>query len=92
MSICLSACLSPLWRCWPTGLKLLSACAGDSDGMVVRLALLSLLAVFKDLLPGYRIRGLSEEEAQVNLCWVLQKTHRLRQLCAFAGGHTHADS
>jgi hypothetical protein len=35
--------------------------------MVVRLALLSLLAVFKDLLPGYRIRGLTEEEAQVNL-------------------------
>jgi hypothetical protein len=33
--------------------------------VVVRLALLSLLAVFKDLLPGYRIRGVSEEEAQV---------------------------
>lgn len=48
-----------------TGLRLLSVCACDADGVVARLALLSLLAVFKDLLPGYRIRGVSGEEAQV---------------------------
>lgn len=35
------------------------------DGYVVRLALLSLLAVFKDLLPGYRIRSVTEEEQEV---------------------------
>ncbi len=49
------------------GLRLLSACAADGDGVVVRLALLSLLAVFKDLLPGYRIRPVAEEEAQVRV-------------------------
>ncbi|KAF6266173.1 CBF/Mak21 family-domain-containing protein [Scenedesmus sp. NREL 46B-D3] len=47
------------------GLRLLLGCAGDRDGTVVRLALLSLLAVFKDLLPGYRIRSLTEEEQEV---------------------------
>lgn len=52
------------------GLRLLSVCAADGDGVVVRLALLSLLAVFKDLLPGYRIRPVSEEEAGVSaICW-----------------------
>jgi hypothetical protein len=36
---------------------------------VARLALLSLLAVFRDLLPGYRIRSLTEEEQQVSRHW-----------------------
>jgi nucleolar complex protein 3 len=48
------------------GLRLLLGCAADRDGTVVRLALLSLLAVFKDLLPGYRIRSLTEEEQEVS--------------------------
>jgi hypothetical protein len=47
------------------GLRLLLGCAADRDGTVVRLALLSLLAVFKDLLPGYRIRSLTQEEQEV---------------------------
>lgn len=47
------------------GLRLLASCAADRDGYVVRLALLSLMAVFRDILPGYRIRSLTEEEAQV---------------------------
>lgn len=59
---CLPACLPARTH---TGLRLLSVCASDADGVVARLALLSLLAVFKDLLPGYRIRGVSGEEAQV---------------------------
>lgn len=47
------------------GLRLLLGCAADTDGQVVRLALLSLLAVFRDILPGYRIRSLTEEEQEV---------------------------
>jgi nucleolar complex protein 3 len=43
-------------------------CAGDADGVVARLALLSLFAVFKDITPGYRIRGLTEDEAEVWPC------------------------
>jgi hypothetical protein len=51
------------------GLRLLLGCAADRDDLVVRLALLSLLAVFKDLLPGYRIRSLTEDEQEVG--WVV---------------------
>jgi nucleolar complex protein 3 len=55
------------------GLRLLLGCAADRDGTVVRLALLSLLAVFKDLLPGYRIRSLTEEEQEVGLLVVKEQ-------------------
>jgi nucleolar complex protein 3 len=48
-------------------------CAADGDGVVVRLALLSLLAVFKDLLPGYRIRPVAEEEAGVSAQTIMSK-------------------
>jgi hypothetical protein len=55
------------------GLRLLLRLAADEDGVVVRLALMSCLLVFKDLLPGYRIRPPSEAELQVGVapwvCW-----------------------
>jgi nucleolar complex protein 3 len=60
------------------GLRLLLGCAADRDGTVVRLALLSLLAVFKDLLPGYRIRSLTEEEQEVGFDDWLQSFWQFR--------------
>jgi nucleolar complex protein 3 len=51
------------------GLRLLLRLAADEDGVVVRLALMSCLLVFKDLLPGYRIRPPSEAELQVGADW-----------------------
>jgi hypothetical protein len=35
---------------------------------VSRLAMLSLLAVFKDIIPGYRIRLPTEKELEVKVC------------------------
>ncbi|KAF8055732.1 noc3l [Scenedesmus sp. PABB004] len=49
------------------GLRLLLTCAADRDGHVSRLGLLSLLGVFRDLLPGYRIRSLSEQEQETRV-------------------------
>ena len=40
---------------------------------VQRLALLSLSSIFKDILPGYRIRELSEEEAAVKVTKAVQR-------------------
>jgi nucleolar complex protein 3 len=40
---------------------------------VQRLALLSLSSVFKDILPGYRIRDLNEEEKVVKVTKAVQK-------------------
>nr|KAJ3419515.1 hypothetical protein HK105_006854 [Polyrhizophydium stewartii] len=50
--------------------------AGDSkDERVVKLALLTQLAVFKDIIPGYRIRKLTEKELSVQ---VSKEVKRLR--------------
>lgn len=43
-------------------LKALLELLRDKDGQVCRLAMLTLLAVFKDLLPAYRIRPVVDEE------------------------------
>lgn len=43
-------------------LKVLGGLVGDADPQVSRLAMVSLLAVFKDIVPGYRIRPPSEQE------------------------------
>ena len=43
-------------------LRALLALTADSDGAVRRLAQLSLLAVLRDIMPGYRIRLPSEKE------------------------------
>lgn len=40
---------------------------------VQRLALLSLSSIFKDILPGYRIRDLTEEEQAVKVTKSVQK-------------------
>ncbi len=53
-------------------LRTLIALAADGDAHVARLAQLSLLVVFKDIVPGYRIRPPAEREQQVSRtdCWV----------------------
>ncbi|KAK9844945.1 hypothetical protein WJX74_008987 [Apatococcus lobatus] len=46
-------------------LRLLVTLASDKDPQTARLASLSLLAVFRDILPGYRIRLPTEKEQEV---------------------------
>jgi hypothetical protein len=40
---------------------------------VSKLALLSLMAIFRDILPGYKIRKLSDEELQVQVTKAVKK-------------------
>ncbi|KAF9947388.1 hypothetical protein BGZ72_010594 [Mortierella alpina] len=48
-------------------LKRLRTMAQDSSDVIKKLALLTQLAVYKDILPGYRIRPLSEKEQNVTV-------------------------
>ncbi|KAF9284973.1 hypothetical protein BGZ88_009726 [Linnemannia elongata] len=48
-------------------LKKLRAMAQDPSDVIKKLALLTQLAVYKDILPGYRIRPLSEKEQSVTV-------------------------
>ncbi|GAX79807.1 hypothetical protein CEUSTIGMA_g7247.t1 [Chlamydomonas eustigma] len=54
-------------------LKILLALANNQDSQVSRLALLSLLAVFRDIIPGYRIRPPTDQELQVKVSKEVQK-------------------
>jgi nucleolar complex protein 3 len=45
-------------------LRILLALLHDRDAVVCRLAMLSLLAVFRDVIPGYRIRPVEEKEQE----------------------------
>ena len=49
----------------------------DSRTAVVKLAILTLLSIFKDIIPGYRIRKLSEQELGV------ETTKQVRKLRAY---------
>ncbi|CAN6455552.1 unnamed protein product [Victoria cruziana] len=48
-----------------SSLKELLAMCNDDNKTIVKLGLLSLLAVFKDIIPGYRIRLPTEKELQM---------------------------
>ncbi|XP_022147948.1 nucleolar complex protein 3 homolog [Momordica charantia] len=48
-------------------LKEMLQIAKDSDQAIVKLGLLSLLAVFKDIIPGYRIRLPTEKELEMKV-------------------------
>ncbi|KAF9301100.1 hypothetical protein BGZ74_007168 [Mortierella antarctica] len=48
-------------------LKKLRAMAQDPSDVIKKLAMLTQLAVYKDILPGYRIRPLSEKEQNVTV-------------------------
>lgn len=56
-------------------LKTLLGLCADSDAQVASWAMLSLLMVFRDILPGYRIRLPTAEEASVR---VSKEVARLR--------------
>ncbi|XP_072978167.1 nucleolar complex-associated protein 3 [Typha angustifolia] len=45
----------------------------DEDHNIVKLGLMSLLAVFKDIIPGYRIRQLTEKELAVQVSEAVRK-------------------
>lgn len=46
----------------------------DNDHTIVKLGLLSLLAVFKDIVPGYRIRLPTEKELEMKVSKTVRKT------------------
>ncbi|KAJ1296688.1 hypothetical protein BS78_01G321300 [Paspalum vaginatum] len=48
--------------------------SNDKDQKVVKLGLMSLLAVFKDIIPSYRIRQLTEKELTVEVSKEVKKT------------------
>ncbi|KGN44277.1 nucleolar complex protein 3 homolog [Cucumis sativus] len=48
-------------------LKEMLQIAKDNDQAIVKLGLLSLLAVFKDIIPGYRIRLPTEKELEIKV-------------------------
>ncbi|KAH6578907.1 hypothetical protein BASA60_003496 [Batrachochytrium salamandrivorans] len=57
-------------------LKALHRISKTSDSRIIKLALLTELTVFKDIIPGYRIRKLSEKELSAQ---VSKEVKRLRQ-------------
>jgi nucleolar complex protein 3 len=58
----------------PVGLRVLNEMARDGDPQVARLAMLSALAVFRDVLPEYKIRPPSEAELAVKASREVQAT------------------
>ncbi|KAB1216922.1 hypothetical protein CJ030_MR4G016065 [Morella rubra] len=46
----------------------------DNDHAIVKLGVLSLLAVFKDIIPGYRIRLPTEKELEMKVSKAVKKT------------------
>lgn len=52
----------------------------DHNPTIQRLALVALMAVYKDVIPGYRIRPLSDEEAKSKV------SKEVKKLRAFEGG------
>ncbi|CAA6658032.1 unnamed protein product [Spirodela intermedia] len=54
-------------------LKDLLQFCNDKDHKVVKLGLLSLLAVFKDIIPGYRIRLPTEKELEMKVSKTIRK-------------------
>lgn len=55
-------------------LKEMLQITNDDDHAIVKLGLLSLLAVFKDIIPGYRIRLPTEKELEMTVSKVVKKT------------------
>ncbi|PKU71463.1 nucleolar complex protein 3 homolog [Dendrobium catenatum] len=53
--------------------ELLHICI-DEDHNIIKLGLMSLLAVFKDIIPGYRIRLPTEKELEMKVSKDVQKT------------------
>ncbi|KAJ3285481.1 Nucleolar complex protein 3 [Borealophlyctis nickersoniae] len=60
-------------------LKTLREIGQDTDTRIQRLALLTQLAVYKDIIPGYRIRALTDEEKAVKLSKDVKKLREYEQ-------------
>ncbi|KAI8469899.1 MAG: nucleolar complex-associated protein-domain-containing protein [Monoraphidium minutum] len=71
----------------PVGLRVLTEMARDADPQISRLAMLSCLAVFRDLLPDYKIRPPSEAELAVRASKEVQalRDHEAALLKAYQG-------
>ncbi|CAI8583203.1 unnamed protein product [Vicia faba] len=55
------------------GLKDMVQLSKDNDRTIVKLGLLSLLAVFRDIIPGYRIRLPTEKELEMKVSKTIRK-------------------
>lgn len=51
----------------------------QNDPLIRKLALLSQLAVFKDIIPGYRIRPLTEKEKEEKVSQMVQRVRDYEQ-------------
>lgn len=60
-------------------IKALMLLSRDKDPIAVKLALISMLAVFKDIIPGYRIRPLTEKEAAIKVSKEVKKNRNYEQ-------------
>lgn len=70
-----------------SGLKGLAELAASRNVTVKKLALATQLAVFKDIVPGYRIRPASEDEMKSKLSRDVRKLRDFEQ--ALVGGYHH---
>lgn len=70
-----------------SGLKGLAELAASRNVTVKKLALATQLAVFKDIIPGYRIRPASEDEMKSKLSRDVRKLRDFEQ--ALVGGYHH---
>lgn len=50
-----------------------------NDPLIRKLAFLSQLAVFKDIIPGYRIRALTDKEKSEKVSQIVQRTRDFEQ-------------
>ncbi|KAJ3089734.1 Nucleolar complex protein 3, partial [Quaeritorhiza haematococci] len=60
-------------------LKVLRDIVSSPDNRVKKVALLTLLAVFKDIIPGYRIRQLTDKEKTVKVSKEVKKLRQYEQ-------------
>ena len=60
-------------------LKTFSTITSSNNATIVRLGLATQLAVYKDIIPGYRIRPLSQEETKAKVSKVVRKQRAFEQ-------------
>jgi len=60
-------------------LKRMREMTDDHNATIQRLALAALVAVYKDIIPGYRIRPLTEEEQKIKVSKEVKKLRGFEQ-------------
>ncbi|XP_047124104.1 nucleolar complex protein 3 homolog isoform X2 [Hydra vulgaris] len=58
---------------------LITYCKKENPSVIRKLSFLSLLEVFKDIIPSYRIRELSEEEKTAKISWDVKKIREFEE-------------